>query len=200
MAQCFVEYSARDHHGLVVTTSAIELVSILNPQGNVLTHPEAHDFIRSEPGRLWFNSKPTGNVFKLTVRAPDGKKKSVDFGWYSCEMHVTLLWSEVTSPADSSAASVLGRVSGCNCAAGLWIRIVPMFGASNSSRWTEGIVSKRDCTFNFGATIRGERQMLIFGKDIDPFAVKAFNAQENGAHQLGVVDLGRECKVVGLSP
>ncbi len=199
IGQCFIEYTAHDQHGFPVPIIAIGVESAMYPEGNFLMDLDRRKLIHFEPGRLTFQTKPNGNVLTLTVRSSDGKTKSVVFGWSGCETHITFLWNEITSPDDSSSASLRGRVRGCNCAAGIWVRIVPMFGASNSSTWAEGVVSKRDCGFDFGATIRGERQIVVFGKNIDPFAVRAYNAQENGRHDLGVVDLGKECRAVGLS-
>lgn len=110
----------------------------------------------------------------------------------SCSPRFSLQTGELDSGKDVGSSLATGRLTGCAISGDWWIRMVPMFGSQEGSLIHEGIV-RNDGYFEVDSSFRGQRHILVIGRDRRPLKAIGVNLTVGGTNNLGDVAMAGSC-------
>jgi hypothetical protein len=160
---------------------------------NVLrTRVVAHR-VKVTNGGLTFPKIWIGRDFEVTLKNSIGHAFKAKVPILSCNQRTSLQYGERDTGADVSATRITGRITGCPLSGDWWIRAMPMFGGNEFKPSFEGRIFAADGSFLMEASFRGERHIVVIGKNKDPVKAFGMSLTAGGLNDAGVVDLRGTC-------
>jgi len=159
---------------------------------NLLTSKATGFTIAAEKNRIYFSENLVAKgPFDITIIDQAGHKLTRSIVLRDCHQRTSFQFGERETALDVGWATVVGRLSGCRLAGDWWIRAMPMFGGHNGPTF-EGYIDLKAGGFSLTCD-RGERHIVIIGRDTLPLKVIGMNVISGGKNDLGVIDLSGVC-------
>jgi hypothetical protein len=188
---CFVDLPLYDAVGSHVTSTIIR-VTTHDEQLDLLTSDLTKRSLRVNGSRLYFSTQLIGKrPLDITLRDEEGRRVKKLVVLTSCRQRTSVERGERDTGADVGWTPVKGRLVGCALAGDWWIRAVPMFGGQEGPTF-EGYVDLAGGWFSVDC-YRGERYIIVIGRDKDPVKVFGADVLAGGRNDVGEVDLGGSC-------
>jgi len=162
-----------------------------NPQVNLLTF-FPHKVRRAGNDQLIVDRNLRGRELEVTLEDQRGTKITAPLYFAECPERVSFRVGLTYGYGDSVGETVIGRLAGCRFTGDWWIRAINMFGSWASPAIPETLV-REDGSFRLGGHMRGERHIVVVGKDKWPVEAVGVNIQEGGINDLGTIDLSGRC-------
>jgi hypothetical protein len=193
-APCFVEIPVYDATGnrLEVTVTEVSFAEGA-PGIDLLTTSRQEYRVTRGKDRLYFSKRILGRIVELTLAVQAGMRAKKRVALMDCQQRTSLQYGELDSGADVRASSLKGRISGCQIVGDWWIRAMPMFGAHADPASYEGYIRPGDGSFWLTGSMRGERHIVVIGKDRQPIRAFGTDVVVGGENELGIVELGTSC-------
>lgn len=190
MGECFVDFPVYDPSGTRIPFRVVRVspagrsdIDLLKNSPTVLT---------SRDSRVIFGRSLVGRHMKVVLESPAGDRLSTEVAITDCRMRRSLAYGSSDIGRDVSGIRVSGRLVGCSFVGDWWVRATPQHGGHDGTYATDGRV-ETDGGFDLSLAALGVRHLLIIGKAQDPIRVLAFNVIVGMQHDLGNVDIGRDC-------
>jgi hypothetical protein len=188
---CFVEVPIYNAVGERMPLSVTK-ITLASHTPNLLTIPEPEYRFKIVGDRIFFPSQAINNWIKITLNV-NGGVITRRIALMACHQRTSLRDGQRDSGADVSTTSVTGRLVGCRFQGDWWIRATPMFGAHEDPASYEGYISPRDGFFSFTSSMRGERHIVVVGRNKTPVKAFAFDVVVGGANRIGDLNLREVC-------
>jgi hypothetical protein len=194
---CDLKLDVVDRFGLsrpfrITTVSRTDL-----PSENLLDPSFPGISLSSDKRSISLSHKSVGLVLRISanvnIRTSEAKIVSRDVQFLSCGQKSTIVAEEVAADEDTLATAVIGKIDGCDCSRGLWVRLVPMFGVENRTPWSEADVDRSSCGFELGGQFHGSRHILVLGSKNRAVATKSIDLVSNTRNVLPKLDFARPC-------
>jgi hypothetical protein len=192
---CTLQIRAFDPIG---NTVKVEIQSIElwdPPRVDLLKSPLSKGKIQLDGARVLFRT-PIEGIHLLIgfAQENDSRVELAHIPMLRCGQISTVVIGQRETGADVAASELDGRLVGCACSGSdLWVRLVPMFGATAVPRWFEASVDPSRCSFTLVATMLGVRHILIVGRGNQSIKTVDVNILAGGRNDIGKVDIGSSC-------
>ncbi len=172
-------------------------VTRVSPEGNdkinllSLTHGTLR--VTSTKGRVTFSDRSAlGRVVRITASNSRGDSWSNKVVLMQCPQRTSVRVGESDTIGLVTYTTLSGRATGCEFMGDWWVRAMPMFGISTDSEVFEGYIQK-DGTFQLSGPMRGERHIVVLGRDKQPVEAVGVDVTVGKVDNIGVVDLTGSC-------
>ncbi len=159
---------------------------------NLLTSKPRGFSLVVDENRLYFSENLIAKgPFKITLGDQTGRRLTRSVVLTGCQGRISFQYGERATALDVGWVTVNGRIVGCALHGDWWIRALPMFGGHDGPTF-EGYIDAKTGRFSLNC-IRGERHIVIIGKDTQPLRVLGTNVIMGGKNDIGTTDLSGLC-------
>ncbi len=191
---CFVDLPVYDAAGERMSTNitAVRRAGQDNSIDFLLTNQSEYR-MTAAGDRLYFPERAISAVVEITMTLKSRVSIKRRVALMGCQQRTSLQFGQADSGADVRTSTIKGRIAGCSTVGDWWIRAMPMFGGHDDPATYEGYIRGKDGVFLLTASLRGERHIIIIGKDKQPIKVLAFDVVVGGQNEIGSVDISGLC-------
>lgn len=191
---CFVDLPVYDATGNRVPFKVVAVSLQESPATNFLTVRESKYRMKVNGERLYFPKAWIGSrQFLLTLSSAKGVRFTAPLTVLACEQRISLQYGQSESGGDVGWTTIRGRFVGCSLSGDWWVRAMPMFGGNEFRPSFEGSIRLADGNFEFNASVRGERHILVAGKDKQPLKTFGIDVMAGRQNDVGTLDLSGAC-------
>ena len=189
--RCFLDASVYDATG---DRLAFKIAAV-SPHGegvDLLTIKPEGARLLVDGNRLYFSENLIGRVpLDITISDRTGMRTKSPVVLTGCQQRMSFQLGERDTGADIGWSTVKGQITGCRLVGDWWIRAMPMFGGHDGPTF-EGYIYSTDGRFTLNLH-RGERHIVIIGRDKQPIKVFGFDLVSGGNNDTGIIDLTGLC-------
>lgn len=191
--ECFVHVPMFDAvgNGIPVTLREARIAGQRNV--NLLNSADGGVRITSEGDLIRFPRGLIGAVIELDLQVNRRLTTRRKVTLMDCRQRTSLQHGQLDSGADVRASRLKGRLVGCSLSDEWWIRAMPLFGGHEDPASYEGFIDPSNGSFSLVASLRGERHIIVIGRNKDPVKVIAANVEVGGMNDLGTIQLSGLC-------
>src|SRR5260370_185778 len=170
---CFLEVPVYDPSG---NRLPFKIASVA-PEGeknlDLFTIRQTEYRVVARGNRLYFSKRWIGNRrLDITLENDKGVTWVFSVPLMDCQQRASVEYGRSGKGYPAAYSIITGRLTGCKLTGDWWIRAMPMFGELDSPLLHEGFIHATDGTFSVNSSMKGERHILVVGKDKQP--VRAF--------------------------
>ena len=192
---CFLETPVYNSQGLRMEVSAESVRRVDNGRRleELLLQKGETWQVAWMDGRLAFSEALIGIVVEITMRSGKGSRLTRTIELRDCHGRASFQFGSQSSGGITAGSTLRGFVGGCPLVGDWWVRIFPMFGGYMDPAIDEAKVDSRTGAFKLTSSTRGQRHVLVIGRDRNAVKAVGIDVVEGADNQLGRFDIRREC-------